>query len=57
MLGSSLTSLSLSHFWIIVGEKAESRWHWEKIYDILNGKNKALKKVVVPSGLPHGLLR
>ncbi|KAH7230167.1 uncharacterized protein BKA55DRAFT_696700 [Fusarium redolens] len=34
---------------IVVGEKAESRWHSEKIYKILDGKNKALKKVVVPN--------
>lgn len=34
---------------ILVGEKAESRWHSEKIYKILDGKNKALTKVVVPN--------
>ncbi|EXJ53770.1 uncharacterized protein A1O5_13019 [Cladophialophora psammophila CBS 110553] len=35
---------------IIVGEKAESRWHSEKIYKILDGKNNNVKKVVVPDG-------
>lgn len=34
---------------IVVGEKAESRWHSEKIYKMLEGKNKNLKKVVVPN--------
>ncbi|KAJ2977084.1 hypothetical protein NQ176_g4574 [Zarea fungicola] len=35
---------------IIVGEKAESRWHSEKLHDILDGKHTALEKVVVPNG-------
>ncbi|KIW94460.1 uncharacterized protein Z519_04436 [Cladophialophora bantiana CBS 173.52] len=35
---------------IVVGEKAESRWHSEKIYKILEGKNNNVKKVVVPDG-------
>ncbi|KIX97866.1 uncharacterized protein Z520_06644 [Fonsecaea multimorphosa CBS 102226] len=35
---------------IVVGEKAESRWHSEKIYKILDGKNDNVKKVVVPNG-------
>lgn len=35
---------------VIVGEKAESRWHSEKIWSIVEGKNKASEMVVVPNG-------
>ncbi|KAF2157009.1 X-Pro dipeptidyl-peptidase protein [Myriangium duriaei CBS 260.36] len=35
---------------IIMGEKAESRWHSEKLYDLLKDKNKHCKKVLVPGG-------
>lgn len=35
---------------ITVGEKADSRWHSEKLYEILRGKNSAVEKVVVPGG-------
>ncbi|KAF4548832.1 Hypothetical protein D9617_25g061620 [Elsinoe fawcettii] len=34
---------------IIVGEKAESRWHSERLYDKIHGKNKNIKKIVVPN--------
>ena len=35
---------------IVVGEKAESRWHSEKINKMLEGRTKNVKKVVVPDG-------
>jgi len=35
---------------IIVGEKAESRWHSEKIFELLEGKNQNAKMIVVPEG-------
>ncbi|PNS17948.1 hypothetical protein CAC42_3907 [Sphaceloma murrayae] len=35
---------------IIVGEKAESRWHSEILYEKVKAKNKDLKKIVVPNG-------
>ncbi|KAH7463491.1 hypothetical protein FOMA001_g18137 [Fusarium oxysporum f. sp. matthiolae] len=35
---------------IIYGSKAESKWHSERLYNKLDGKNADLKRVVVPNG-------
>ncbi|KAH6961928.1 X-Pro dipeptidyl-peptidase protein [Ilyonectria sp. MPI-CAGE-AT-0026] len=35
---------------IVAGEKATTRWHSEKLFRVLDGKNKDLKKVIMPNG-------
>ncbi|GFF22264.1 hypothetical protein IFM61606_08360 [Aspergillus udagawae] len=35
---------------MIAGEKASTRWHAEMLFKVLDGKNKGLKKVILPDG-------
>jgi fermentation-respiration switch protein FrsA (DUF1100 family) len=35
---------------MIAGEKASTRWHTEMLFKVLDGKNKGLKKVILPDG-------
>jgi fermentation-respiration switch protein FrsA (DUF1100 family) len=35
---------------MIAGEKASTRWHTEMLFKVLDGKNKGLRKVILPHG-------
>ncbi|EXK26648.1 hypothetical protein FOMG_16816 [Fusarium oxysporum f. sp. melonis 26406] len=35
---------------LVAGEKASTRWHTETLFKVLDGKNKGLKKIIMPNG-------